>query len=402
MGVKADLIIFSQTFPPEKGGNASRMGDLYKYLAKLGVKPTIVSAIETYPFGTFPKKFKLVKKDGNLIRLFTYQPKEEASSIERALYYTVFPIFASIWLILNKKSTDTILITSPPPQMYIVALTGKMLKKKVIVDIRDLFLDVSVNLGFIKKGSVVERIFRFLESKALQRADAITIVTSRIRRQLIEEYGIEPGKCYVIPNGVDLEKFKCNTSKRRVQMVYTGYFGHAQDFETFLRGYFLLDEKDRIPIVLAGGGENLKETLEMVEELGLSRWVRYVGMLSRKEVVSLLCSSTMGVAPIKADESLKYAIPSKIYEYLACGLPFVGVGAGEIERIAEESGAGCVGRTPEEVADCIKKLLNSNPKKLRIRALRYAGKFSRENSAKRLLGVLKELHGRKCNEEHEN
>jgi len=388
MDTTADLIIFSQAFPPEKGGNASRMGDLYKYLTKLGVKIIVISAIETYPFGTFPREFKLSKREGDIIRLFTYQPKEDASNIERALYYTLFPIFASIWLILNKKSTDVILITSPPPQMYIVALIGKILKKKVIVDIRDLFLDVSVSLGFIKRGSIVERVFRFLESKALQTANAITLVTPKIRRQLVEEYGIDPAKCYVVPNGVDLETFKCEKSKRKPQMVYTGYFGHAQDFDTFLEAYALVDEKDRIPLILAGSGENLKETLEKIEKLGLSKWVSYIGMLSRKEVVNLLCSSTIGVAPIKADESLKYAIPSKIYEYLACGLPFVGVGIGEIERVAKESQAGCVGKTPKEVAKCIKKLLSSNPQKMRIYGLRYVSQYSRKASARKFLHVL--------------
>lgn len=392
MDTTADLIIFSQAFPPEKGGNASRMGDLYKYLTKFGVKIIIISAIETYPFGTFPRKLKLSKREGDIIRLFTYQPKEDSSNIERALYYTLFPIFASIWLILNKKSTDVILITSPPPQMYIVALTGKILKKKVIVDIRDLFLDVSVSLGFIKRGSIVERVFRFLESKALQTANAITLVTPKIRRQLVEEYGIDPAKCYVVPNGVDLETFKCKKPKRKPQMVYTGYFGHAQDFDTFLEGYALLKENERVPLILAGSGETLEDVLKNAEKLGIAKWIKYVGMLSRKEVVKLLCSSSIGVAPIKADESLKYAIPSKIYEYLACGLPFIGVGIGEIERIAEESRAGCVGKTPEEVAECIRKLLNLNLEKMRIHSLKYISKFSRENSAKKFIKLLKRVY----------
>lgn len=395
MDVKADLIIFSQAFPPEKGGNASRMGDLYKYLTKFGVKVIVVSAVETYPFEAFSREFRPIKKDGDVIRLFTYQPKKDASSIERALYYTIFPVLASIWLVFNGKSSDVILITSPPPQMYLVALIGKLMRKKVIIDIRDLFLDVSVNLGFIKKRSLVERIFRFLESKALQKADAVTLVTPKIRRQLVEEYGIDSAKCYVVPNGVDLETFKCDKSNRKLQMVYAGYFGHAQDFDTFLKGYALLKENERVPLILAGGGETLEDVLKNAEKLGIAKWIKYVGILSRKEVVKLLCSSSIGVAPIKADESLKYAIPSKIYEYLACGLPFIGIGIGEIERIAEESRAGCVGKTPEEVAECIRKLLNSNIKKLRVRALRYVKGFSRERSAKKFLNVLNSLRGQK-------
>lgn len=388
MNATADLIIFSQAFPPEKGGNASRMGDLCKYLIKFGVRVIVVSAVETYPFGEFPRIFKLIKKDRYIIRLFTYQPKKDPSSIERALYYTIFPVLASAWLIFNRKTSDVVLITSPPPQMYLIALISKLMGKKVIIDVRDLFLDVSVNLGFIKQGSLVDMIFRFLESKALQKADVITVVTTRIRRQLIEKYRINPTKCYVVPNGVDLETFKCDKLKRKLQMVYAGYLGHAQDFDVFLKGYALLKENERVPLILAGGGETLEDVLKNAEKLGIAKWIKYVGVLSRKEVVKLLCSSSIGVAPIKADESLKYAIPSKIYEYLACGLPFIGIGIGEIERIAKESKAGCVGKTPEEVAECIKKLLNTNIKKLRIRALKYVKRFSRENSAKKFLNIL--------------
>ncbi|WP_297127618.1 hypothetical protein, partial [Thermococcus sp.] len=53
----------------------------------------------------------------------------------------------------------------------------------------------------------------------------------------------------------------------------------------------------------------------------------------------------------------------------------------------------CVGKTPEEVAECIRKLLNSNLKKLRVRALRYVKRFSRESSSKKFLNVLNSLRG---------
>ncbi|QDA30479.1 glycosyltransferase family 4 protein [Thermococcus indicus] len=385
---RGSLVVFTQTFPPEKGGNASRIGDLYRYLRAFGVNVTVVSAIETYPFGNFPREFKLAKREGNVIRLFTYQPSENASSLERVLYYTIFPVLAVLWLILRRNEVDAVMITSPPPQLYLVALTAKLLKKKVIVDVRDLFLDVSVGLGFIKHGTVVEKLFRFLEYSALNFADAVTVVTPMIRKRLAETYGMNPEKCYIVPNGVDLDLFGCDKPRKYPRMVYAGYFGHAQDFKTFLEAYSRLDEKDRLPIILAGSGETLQDVLAMIEKLGLSGWVRYAGMLPREEVVKLLCSSLIGVAPIKANESLKYAIPSKIYEYLACGLPFVGVGRGEIERVALESKAGCVGENPTEVMACMLKMLDSNLYKASALGRIYVIQYSRESSAKRLLRVL--------------
>ncbi len=382
------VLIVSHAFPPEKGGNASRMGDLYKYLLKFGINVSVLAPIETYPFGAFPKRFQLVKYDGGVVRLFTYQPKKDASYVERILYYTIFPILASLWIVFHKNIADVVLVTSPPPQMYLVVLVAKLLRKKVVVDIRDLFLDVSSSLGFIKPGGTTDKIFRFLEFKALRIADAVTTVTPRIRRQLIERYTIDPFKCHVVPNGVDLETFRCRDSQRILRIVYTGYFGYAQDFDTFLEGYSLLEQKYRVPIILAGSGEALERTLRKVKLLGLSQFVEYLGVLSREEIVSLLCSSGIGISPIKVDKSLEYAVPSKIYEYLACGIPFIGVGIGEIERVAKESRAGCVGKSPQEIAACIKKLLNSNLKKMSVYGLRYAAFHSRENSARKFLRVL--------------
>ena len=383
-----NIVIFTQTFPPEKGGNASRIGDLHKYLRSFGVNASIVSAIETYPFGSFTREFRLMKRSGDVIRLFTYQPSKNASSLERALYYTIFPILSVLWLILKGRDIKIVMVTSPPPQLYIVALIAKLLRKKLIVDIRDLFLDVSVGLGFIKHGTLVEKLFRFLEHRALNSADVVTTVTPTTRKRLGNMYGVDPGKCYVIPNGVDLRLFKCSNSRRYPQIVYAGYFGHAQDFKTFLRAYSNINDRDKLPLILAGGGETLQDVLMMAEELGISRWVKYVGMLRREEVVELLCSSMIGIAPIKVHETLKYAIPSKIYEYLACGLPFIGVGYGEIERVAFESKAGCVGRNPEEVERCIVEMLRSPLRKRAILGKRYVKRYSRENSARLFLRVL--------------
>lgn len=386
-----NLVIFTQTFPPEKGGNASRMGDMYRYLSSFGVNVRVVSALETYPFGSFERCFNIMRKEGDVIRLFTYQPGKNASNIGRALYYTVFSLIASIWLIFNRRSVDIVLVTSPPPQVYLIAITAKLLKKGVVVDVRDMFLDVSVGLGFIKRGTLVEKLFRFLESKALNLADAVTTVTPTIRKLLAVTYGVNPSKCHVVPNGVDLGIFQCKGLRRLPRMVYTGHFGHAQDFDTFLEGYSMVDEKSRLPLILAGGGERLQTVLERANELGISEWVKYLGVLPREEVVTLLCSSLLGVAPIKVDESLEYAVPSKIYEYLACGLPFIGVGYGEIEKVARESKAGCVGRTPHEVKECILNVLNSNLRKMALLGKRYAVRRSREASARKLLEILRSV-----------
>jgi glycosyltransferase involved in cell wall biosynthesis len=48
---------------------------------------------------------------------------------------------------------------------------------------------------------------------------------------------------------------------------------------------------------------------------------------------------------------------------MACGIPFLGCGTGEIERLAKESGAGKIAdNTPESIARVILDLINNSEK----------------------------------------
>ncbi len=72
----------------------------------------------------------------------------------------------------------------------------------------------------------------------------------------------------------------------------------------------------------------------------------------------------MGVAPLKRLENLEYAAPTKAYEYMACGIPFIGCGSGEIAHLAKESGGGVIAdNTPEAIAATLSALLD-DPEKM--------------------------------------
>ncbi|WP_243669654.1 glycosyltransferase [Methanoculleus chikugoensis] len=94
--------------------------------------------------------------------------------------------------------------------------------------------------------------------------------------------------------------------------------------------------------------------------------VIFTGILPREEIPRLLSESLVGgVAPLKRLVNLEYAAPTKAYEYMACGIPFVGCGNGEIAHLAKESGAGGViaENTPEAIAATLSKLLD-DPEKM--------------------------------------
>ena len=71
-----------------------------------------------------------------------------------------------------------------------------------------------------------------------------------------------------------------------------------------------------------------------------------------------LSACRLKAAPLKSDDSLEYAIPTKAYEYMACELPVVATGIGELESLIECSEGGChVENDPEAIATTFESLL---------------------------------------------
>ena len=96
---------------------------------------------------------------------------------------------------------------------------------------------------------------------------------------------------------------------------------------------------------LVGDGDTRGDLEKLVRKERLEDKVIFTGLLAREDLPGLIAESCMGIVPLKKLQSLQYAIPTKTYEYMSCGIPFVGTGKGEIEHLAEESKAGLVADT---------------------------------------------------------
>lgn len=119
-----------------------------------------------------------------------------------------------------------------------------------------------------------------------------------------------------------------------------------------------------LKFVIVGDGDTRESLEALVKAESLTDSVIFTGILPREEIPRLLSESLVGVAPLKRLSNLEYAAPTKAYEYMACGIPFVGCGNGEIAHLAKESGAGVIAEnTPEAIAATLSKLLD-NPEEM--------------------------------------
>ncbi len=358
------VCIVSQHFPPEKSGNASRIHDTAVHLAKLGIDVTVLAPHATFPTGSFSRTWKrsdVHEVDGvRVVHLWTWQPGSgNPGFASRMAYYLFFPIHAALWLLFNRNRFDAIVTSAPP---LFTGIPGYVLKRtsrvKWILDIRDLWIDASISLGFLREGSIYERMSRKFEQMCLARADLVGVTTEELGRRISSRYRVTaPMK--LMPNGVNTDIFRPTNDGKKRQIIYAGNVGHAQDLDKVALAVKSMNGTYNLKFLIVGDGDTREHLEKLVKAESLTGSVVFTGTLPREEIPRLLSESLVGVAPLKRLANLEYAAPTKAYEYMACGIPFVGCGSGEIAHLAEESGAGVIAdNTPEAIAAALSALLD--------------------------------------------
>ncbi len=344
------VLVVSPYYPPEKTGCASRVSDLCEKMTAVGAKITVLAPHPTFPTGAHPRvwRWRRARRDGSVevINLWAWQPaSRDPGFASRVAYYLTFPLHAALWALFNPRAYDIILCTMPPVFTGLAGLiaTAVHRKKRLVIDVRDLWVDAAVGLGFVKEDSLFTKWTRGLERAALRRADLVTVVTARLGDKLARRHPEVAGRVVVASNGVDTEKFRPHGGTKLPQFVYAGLLGHAQDIDVMLDAFARIGPGARgVKFVLVGDGERRPALEERARALGITAHVEFRGAIPRSEVPALLSGSIVGIAPVRDLESLDYAVPTKAYEYLACGIPVLGTGGGEFARLVAQSEGGRV------------------------------------------------------------
>jgi len=327
------LLIISQHYPPDRSGNASRIFDMSSHLQKLGDEVTILAPYPSFPPGSFQRKWSLSEfkmiKGINLINLLSWQPgSENPNFVSRMAYYLSFPLHTVFLIVFNSRKFDVVISSAPPIFTGFGGLISKLFfKKKWCMDVRDLWIDASISLGFLKKGSFFERISRWYEQICYTNADMIGVTTQELGRRILNTYKkVDEKKIKVVSNGVDTEFFYPVEVNKKKQIIYAGNIGHAQDLENVILSMKTIIKKVDLKFLIVGDGDIKTQLEALAKREGLSKNIKFTGLVPRENIPLMFSESMIGIAALKKIPSLEYAVPTKAYEYMACRIPFVGCG----------------------------------------------------------------------------
>lgn len=212
-GADRRVVFVTQAYPPDRGGNAARIHDVATHLDDGEWDVSVLAPPPCYPPGEFDRSWRRARTetvDGVAVhRLWSWQPQaENPGTLSRLSYYLLFGIHAIAWLVWNRRRYDAVVTTTPPISTGAPGLVATALGKSWVVDVRDLWIDASISLGYLEAGSALERVSRRFQRLVLHAADRVSVTTETLGESIERTYGSSLGaKTIVVPNGVDVERF---------------------------------------------------------------------------------------------------------------------------------------------------------------------------------------------------
>lgn len=338
------ITLITQYYKPEMGAPQNRLYEMCSGLKKLGVDVTIISGMPNYPTGRiFPeykRKFKMTEMiDGIEVRRYWLYASNARKVLPRIWNMISFSLTVLCALrYLRKRKNDYIIVESPPLTLGESALLlAKWSRAKLVLNVSDLWPLSARELGAMSGDGLAYRTLEKLEHH-LYKNSVFCMGQSQEIVDYIKEHGAK--EVYLFRNGVDPTRFDgldVKPEDGKVKLVYAGLLGFAQGIADICRSINFAELGMEFHIYGAGGEQ---AEIEAAISENPNKGIFYHGVVSRQVLPEKLKEANMTLIPLV--KNIFGAVPSKIYESMAAGLPIMFVGEGEGARIVIENNIGLV------------------------------------------------------------
>ncbi len=238
----------------------------------------------------------------------------------------------------SRQKADIVISGTSPPCLAIVAdRVARKHRAQHIHWAMDVYPEIAVELGEIKRSSLVARLTGWLMGRAYRHCAHVVALdadmAARLRAHRVEPVCIRP---WVFQSILHLPQSE-QLPQEPWTWVYSGNLGRAHEWETLLRAQQLLETRgENVRLLFQGGGPAWPAAQARAAELGLSRceWTGYVAEDALGD--SLLRCHALAVTQLPATQGLLW--PSKLGLIMTLPRPIIFVGpvngaiAGELRQ----------------------------------------------------------------------
>jgi glycosyltransferase involved in cell wall biosynthesis len=185
-----------------------------------------------------------------------------------------------------------------------------------------------IDHGFFKHGSLLARIFGRIERAINDCADRIVTSSSAGYNELIETWGVAPGRMDSVIDGVDTEQFRPHDRQDARKhlgithdvpvVAYLGIMSAYQGTDLLLDAIALLKAR-KVWVRFLVMGFPHERYQAAAEALGINDMITFTGKIDYSDAPLFLSAADLAVSPkISLTEA-----NGKLFNYMACALPVV-------------------------------------------------------------------------------
>ncbi|HYD07533.1 MAG TPA: glycosyltransferase family 4 protein [Reyranella sp.] len=390
MSEPSPILFVTRYFWPELIGSAPFTSDLAEWLAKEGRRITVLSGLPHYPGTTVFPAYQGGRVTHETIGQVVVErvrsgPPRRASALARILNEGDF-LMRGLWALICRRVRRhaVVLALCPSILCVVLALAARQRGGSVIAIVHDIQSGLAERLGM--NGGRLARLMRWVERTTLNRVDLVVVLSQEMKDQL-RGIGITT-PIDVVPLWVDTDQIQPVEPAARpaVKVLYSGNLGRKQGLgQVVAMAAELAAKRPEIEIVLRGNGNQVSELVAEIEKRRLDN-VRLAELQPNEALATALSAGDIHLVP-QNPQAASFAVPSKVYNIMAVGRPFVATALPDstLWQLQKQSGAFlCV--PPDEplsFAEAVLKL--ADDPHLRAELGRRGREFVEQHYAKPLI-----------------
>ena len=382
----AHILFITPYYPPEKGAAQVRISETARYLVNRGYEVTVLTTVPNYPSAIIPPEYRghviqqEVDEGIHIVRVWSYVSPNKGF-LRRILAQLSFGCLAPFLGGMAVGRPDVIIVESPP---LFDAIAGRMMAWlkhcPFIFTVSDLWPESAIQLGMLHNRILI-KLAEWLEWSTYQKAGAVWALTEGIRDTLLKR-GLSPEQVFRLTNGVDTIGFRPLPKAQaraelgwddRFTVLYAGTHGIAQGLTCVLDAAEQVANHAGIHFLLVGDGA-VKEDLVADAQRRNLRNVTFLDPQPHNWMPLFLSGADVCLVPLRKLSLFEGAVPSKMYEAMACARPIVLSVQGEARRVAEQEAGAALAVEPENANALVSAILFLREHPEAVEALGWKGR----------------------------
>ena len=381
---------------------AQQLTDLAVGLSEKGHDVTVVTSDRGYdnPAQRFPRR-----ETWNGIKIIRISSLAlgKKSRWRRAVTFASFMANCSLRLLRLGRFDAVVALTSPPLISFLGSVFTRLKGGKFYFWVMDLNPDEAVAAGWLKNGSTSAKFLDRLLRYSLTQAEKVIALDQFMKDRIVAK-GTTSEKIMVLAPWSHDENARFDAKGRegfrqqhqldqRFVVMYAGNHSPCHPLDTLMETARRLSDRKNIVFAFVGGGSEQQRVRAFAEAHSLDN-IRCIPYQPFEDLAATLSAADLHTV-VMGDAFVGIVHPSKIYNLVSIGSPFLYVGPAEshISRIAARiNGGGSAfvagNGDVDAVVDHILKLSNSETRAGQYNYPELSNSFSRKRLLPQMIEIL--------------